>query len=874
MIISTLIVLFIIKVSKKAIFTTPTHIRGHYGEQTLRTLRRIVKLTQKLIKTKLDIRFLTKCIMYNLAPKMVRFKLHKESSTSSKLAQRFRVNILRAEIKYHQRRIQQLEKSIKELEDILFPQLSFIFRLRVKAFIKKSVDNFQLSCTEAHNRKLKNLGLNISHDRNDSAIFNDTNVSFDDDEIELLSMGLKHSFFPTSVNIKSVQVAFEDLFVQISPFVNDRNRLLKLKACIFDCYNDYIGSYFHDKRSDHYFSSKVHDTIKSIQAKLEKYNLVIVKADKGNTVVILNRETYVKKMMDILNDNSKFEEVEEEDTLDRLSKFQSFVYRHHKNGVFTDEEYKKLYPSAGGIPVMYGLPKIHKTGSPLRPILSMVGTLNHGLAKWLASSLGEFRQAKSMAKNSFSLTYLAESELTDGHFVSIDVVSLFTNIPVDETINVILEALYPKLPGVDAKDQKFRGMTKLIFRRSLEWCLKGNIFIFNGKYYKQTDGCAMGSPLAPILADIFMNYLLEPKIIRSDHDHLNLQFSGHDSFEPFSIKLFIRYVDDTLVVFNNPGDADRFISYLNSLHPNMRFTMEHEVLDRLAFLDLLLIKDHNNNKLEITVYRKPTHSGVFTHFTSFVPYPFKVGLINTLLTRAYRICSSWSLFHSEVERLKSMLQMNGYTSQLIESKVGLFLNKKFNENSRDEESEDSDSNKVLGPDQFSVYIELPYIGDTSNKIRNCLNSCLSKIKCGSVQIKFMNSFTRLRDVFKFKDRQPSHLKSDVVYLITCSCGRKYVGETCRNVKVRFDEHMKTSGTGLTEVGKHLLNSPNCKITFDDCKVLGYESYNYRRKLKESLFIQQLDDGSLLNDKLSSVPLFIFGLPSVIDQGRGRLYPRF
>ena len=53
-------------------------------------------------------------------------------------------------------------------------------------------------------------------------------------------------------------------------------------------------------------------------------------------------------------------------------------------------------------------------------------------------------------------------------------------------------------------------------------------------------------------------------------------------------------------MFNNPGDADRFNAYLNSLHPNMKFTMEHEVLDRLAFLDLLLIKV--DNKVEITVY--------------------------------------------------------------------------------------------------------------------------------------------------------------------------------------------------------------------------------------------------------------------------------
>ena len=77
-----------------------------------------------------------------------------------------------------------------------------------------------------------------------------------------------------------------------------------------------------------------------------------------------------------------------------------------------------------------------------------------------------------------------------------------------------------------------------------------------------------------------------------------------------------------------------------------------------------------------------------------------------------------------------------------------------------------------------------------------------------------------------------------------------------------------------EVGKHLLNCLSCKITLDNCKVLGYESYTYWLKLKESLFIQQLDDGSLLNDELSTVPLFIFGLPGLSDKARGRLYPRF
>ena len=116
--------------------------------------------------------------------------------------------------------------------------------------------------------------------------------------------------------------------------------------------------------------------------------------------------------------------------------------------------------------------------------------------------------------------------------------------------------------------------------------------------------------------------------------------------------------------------------------------------------------------------------------------------------------------------------MNGYSSQLLEHRVKSFIDKIYNENRCNTEH-----NEIYGPEQFKVYIQLPYIGDTSNKIRKCLNSCLNKIKCGTIKIVFTSSFSRLKDVFKFKDKQPAHCKSNVIYLITCSCKRKYVDKT-------------------------------------------------------------------------------------------------
>lgn len=214
-----------------------------------------------------------------------------------------------------------------------------------------------------------------------------------------------------------------------------------------------------------------------------------------------------------------------------------------------------------------------------------------------------------------------------------------------------------------------------------------------------------------------------------------------------------------------------------------------------------------------------------------------------------------------MENIVRMLSLNGYNKNFIYSVIEKELNKRL-----------CNEPKLVteGPDRKKVYIKLPYIGDMSMKVKGSIKRGLP----GQFNLIFSNSYSKLNQKFGFKDRQPKHLKHDLVYEITCSCDRRYIGETCRALKTRFDEHMKTSGSGMTEVGKHLSSSPTCKITFEQCKVLTFESDMYRRKIKESLFIQQFDDGSLINDKMASVPLFLFNLPTHQDQLKGRIFPSY
>ena len=119
--------------------------------------------------------------------------------------------------------------------------------------------------------------------------------------------------------------------------------------------------------------------------------------------------------------------------------------------------------------------------------------------------------------------------------------------------------------------------------------------------------------------------------------------------------------------------------------------------------------------------------------------------------------------------------------------------------------------KKFGPDPKQIFIRLPYLGDSSNRLLGSLNSCLNQIKLGTINVNISYYSSRLEGNHSFKDKQPKHLLNGVVYQITCSCGLHYIGETSRCLKVRLDEHCKREGTNMTEVGKHLAESPDHTI---------------------------------------------------------------
>ena len=139
--------------------------------------------------------------------------------------------------------------------------------------------------------------------------------------------------------------------------------------------------------------------------------------------------------------------------------------------------------------------------------------------------------------------------------------------------------------------------------------------------------------------------------------------------------VYRRFVDDTFLFFRTKDHVEKFKNYLNKIHKNITFTSKIEGNGSLSFLDITITCE--NNKFVTSVYRKPTFSGVFTNFESFIPEMQKRGFIETLLHRSFRLCFIYENFHREIEILKSIFKHNNYPQNYKNQCIKKFLTKLF-----------------------------------------------------------------------------------------------------------------------------------------------------------------------------------------------------
>ena len=551
-------------------------------------------------------------------------------------------------------------------------------------------------------------------------------------------------------------------------------------------------------------------------------------------------------MEELLSDTSKFEKIqfnpkykinqELRYLMDMDTVINNCLDELHSSGHLSDDDYKYLKPVGSNPGILYGCCKVHKPtqgqSPPFRPILSAIGTASYNIAKFFVPVLNELSVNNHTVKDSFSFAADIVKQDPSLYMSSFDVDSLFTNIPLDETINICVEKLF-------TNKRKIKGLTKNQCKELLSLATKQSFFVFNHVYYKQLDGVAMGSPLGPTLANIFLCH----------HEEIWLK-QCPEQFKPVYYK---RYVDDIFVLFKSNEHVKKFHRYLNSRHPNMSFTYETEVDNKMPFLDVEITR--HDNKFQTSTYRKPTFSGVYSNYQSYLPVEYKRGLLLTLLYRALTISSSYIDFHGEVVKLKEIWQKNGYPLFFIDKCVYLFLDKLFMNKCK---VKDTKTKK-------EVQISLMYLGAISlqvrKRLRNIFRSLLPEV---SFKIVF-SSNQRLQNCFSFKDRLPFDIQSLVVYKFTCStCNCTYVGKTKRHFLVRAYEHLLLSyKTGkkytfrentASTVAKHLQHC-NHTASIEDFQIISKARNDFLLRIKESLLILKENPG--LNTSADSIPLYLF-----------------
>ena len=410
----------------------------------------------------------------------------------------------------------------------------------------------------------------------------------------------------------------------------------------------------------------------------------------------------MKGIKSLLSDNTKFTplNIDQNKWLNYIVNLEKKLKKHfktlEKDNKISEDKFKSICPIGTRPGILYGLPKVHKTVinniPQFRSILSAINTLVYKLAKYLVPILSPLTVNDYTVKD--YLTFAKEVINFDHNLfmASLDVESLFANIPIDETIKNAVDDLF--------SSNMYRGK---LFKTELYYLLKlamsESSFIFDNILYKQIDGDAMVPPLGPTLANVFLCH----------YEKLWL-----DSCPPeFKPVVHRGYVDDIFVLFKSKDHLLLFAKYMATRHKNLKFTFDFEQNNSFSFLDVKITR--GSNGFSTSVFRKATFSGVFTNFDSFIFESYKTGLIFTLMFRCFTICSDMKSFHLEVEQLRRIFKCNNYPVALIDPFVKTFLNKIY-----------VPKRILITFPKKDVLIVLPFLGQFSLNLRSRLYNCFNK----------------------------------------------------------------------------------------------------------------------------------------------------
>lgn len=631
---------------------------------------------------------------------------------------------------------------------------------------------------------------------------NESSETFTDEEMDLLEKGLKFSFCDTRNDVKEIIAHIE---AGISSLPDETKRQLR------DECKTQLQKNLNRCRPRKFKDSKIIKTIKALKLK----DVYYMKADKGNTLVVLDKKDYHDRVQKLLQEGPYVKL--NKNPLDNMIKEVKELVKDCTS-IFGDISTKKLFCSNPTIPRLYCLPKIHKAGKKMRPIVSAVNSPSYGLSKFLVNKFRNLKYPSFGIKNNLELIdKFKDFNLQEGEIlVSFDVTSLFPSIPLDVAYDV-LEKIFKDNHFNYFEIEELLSLTRL--------CMQQNVFLYQGAFYKQRDGTSMGNPLSPFVADVVMGNL-ETLLVK--------QIASFPRW-------WARYVDDILSVFNQKTfDINEFLNNINKVIPSIQFTMEIEKEGKIPFLDLEVSRVDNEIKFDI--YRKESNNNQFIIASSNHSFQHKSAAFQSGVHRLLTVPLNNVNFEKEKHMLKRIAVSNGYRADLIDEIIHNQLQKISNKTSTLTPFENNEKRIII-----------PFNGPLCKNLDQVF-------KKKNISIVYKNIRSLKSALGSPKDLIDEYDKSGIykVKCLDCPTDTFYIGQTKRKIKTRFKEHTAhfyNDRITRSAIADHLIGEGH---DVDNLELNLVKEINEPRLLNawESLYIR-CSKGNLINADMAPITSDLF-----------------
>ena len=801
----------------------------HAVPHQLRTLfRKYENIRKKLINIEWSTKFNRICLKENILPKYTKLRHHDPAVASTERTLKYRRYLIEREISCNDKKESEMEKAkescirdIREfncnmdLKNSIFDALEVILRNTdnaVKSKTLKKINSLYHGCEI----KVKDKSICIKDDRD--SFVNLSSYALSKEEKEFLNLGLNTHIEPKYDKMHK-KVEIEVMYRELLQ-LESQNKILVNQELADQLRAE--GTKHRNVKHYNLLTPSLRNAAKNLKS---NNNIVIKKADKSAIYVILDKDEYIEKINSILSDQSKFKRISRNPTEKLKQKANKLI-----ETLNAGQDSLKLPKIIGDFRpgYVYGNIKTHKENNPLRPIISQIPTPTYNLAKQVNHIISPYIPSQYSLKSSNDFIDLLQEHENEGIIASLDVESLFTNVPIDPTIEIILEHVYnhPNIPPPK--------IPKVILKQFLELCTKEAPFKCpQGKLYLQIEGVAMGSPLGPTFANYYMGNL-------ENHIFENSDRKPH---------IYGRYMDD---IFVQVKDEEELIGLKNLFQENstLNFTYELNVNSKLPFLDVLV--DSSFQNFRTSVYHKPTDQGNCLNGESECTERYKTSVITNYMNRAYKLSNSWEEFHLEILQIKQRLVNNNYTNTIVDKYVKKFLDKKLTQEPQIHKKEiipiyyENQSHANCKIDE-RIIKNIVY-SNTKSKLEN---------KKLELRIYYKNTKT-CNLVMKNNLTPPPSLldESNVIYKFSCPLSHRqateYVGFTQTTLSQRLVAH-RQNGSIHNHFKEFHNSKPSREHLTENTKIIAKARDRTRLAIKEALII--LEEKPIINkqyDNFSNV----------------------